>query len=92
MAVELRNWLESRIEINLPISELMRGASLDQLTVTVCQAIGDAASGVNDYAPTAGDEPITGDKVISLLEQVPDMADDEVDRLLDQMLRQQSDG
>lgn len=93
MAVEMRNWIESQIEISLPISALMRNATLDHLTQTVCEIISPDAT---TPTPAAGFDMTTdqsddtsGDDADALLQQLPDMADQEVDRLLSQMLRQQ---
>ena len=92
MAVEMRNWIESQIEINLPISVLMRSGGLDQLTETVCGLI-TGADGLRQ-APAAEPEPdtITADQADSLLEELPELGDDQVTQLLSQMLRQQDNG
>ena len=39
MAVELRNWIESRLEISLPISALMRSQSLTELIACISDAL-----------------------------------------------------
>ncbi len=92
MAVEMRNWVESQITINLPISELMRSASLDHLTQTVCDIIGDDPSPSTGTSMSGPAEAISSGEAESLLDELPAMADDAVSRLLIQMLRQQSDG
>ncbi len=43
MAVELRNWIEGELRVNLPIAELMQGPSVDRLTdVLLVQLTSDA--------------------------------------------------
>ena len=87
MAVEMRNWIESQIEINLPISALMRSAGLDQLTESVCEIVTGGASnaGVEDSEP----ETISSDAAGELLDELPELSDDKVSELLSQMLRDQ---
>jgi amino acid adenylation domain-containing protein len=41
MAVELRNWIESRLRINLPIVELVRGPSLNHVAERLSERIGE---------------------------------------------------
>ena len=84
MAVELRNWIECQIEINLPISELMRSASLEHLTQTVCEIIDG-----QDPDHKALPDTINGEKAEDLLQEFSDLDDDQVSDLLAQMLRQQ---
>jgi acyl transferase domain-containing protein/NADP-dependent 3-hydroxy acid dehydrogenase YdfG/acyl carrier protein len=93
MAVEMRNWIESQIEINLPISVLMRSAGLDQLTATVCELI-SGADGSSAQLPAVESEQdtITADEADSLLTELPELGDDQVAQLLSQMLRQQDNG
>ncbi len=93
MAVEMRNWIESQIEINLPISVLMRSAGLDQLTETVCELIiGAEGSAVQPPATESEQDTITADQADSLLDKLPDLGDEQVSQLLSQMLRQQDNG
>ena len=92
MAVEMRNWIESQIAINLPISTLMKSTSLDQLTQTLCEIIGQAESTLDDSPSSIRTEMIPSNDAESLLNDLPAMSDDEVSRLLSQMLRQQDDG
>ncbi|MCA9134759.1 MAG: KR domain-containing protein, partial [Planctomycetales bacterium] len=44
MAVELRNWIESQLQIHVPISALMRRDSLRQVVLGLCQAVEDTAT------------------------------------------------
>ncbi|NNE00359.1 MAG: SDR family NAD(P)-dependent oxidoreductase, partial [Pirellulaceae bacterium] len=90
MAVEMRNWVESQVEINLPISSLMRSSGLDSLTQTVAEALQDQQS--VGIAPTSDDHAITSHRAETLLDELPELSDNEVSELLSQMLRQQQDG
>ncbi len=44
MAVELRNWIEGHMEVNLPISALMKSQSLSGLIAQIADGIGDSSS------------------------------------------------
>ncbi len=93
MAVEMRNWIESQIELNLPISVLMRSGGLDQLTQHVCENVsGPEDAAANNSDPESSDRAITAEQADTLLEELPELADDQVSKLLAQMLRQQEDG
>lgn len=97
MAVELRNWIESHIEINLPISTLMRSSCFAELVGTICEAIesnpiGHEAGIPHDSsteAPLQSAASLTQQEAQSLLEQLPDLDDESVNQLLVQMLREQ---
>ena len=52
MAVELRNWLDSKFDVALPAVEVMRGPSIDQLSATVLRVL--AHAGGDTEAPAAG--------------------------------------
>jgi acyl carrier protein len=93
MAVELRNWIESQIKIALPISQLMRNASLGDLVETVCGIVADASA---TSRALAGQEPasesnatIDSAEAKDLLEALPQLPQEEVAVLLAQMLREQ---
>ena len=89
MAVEMRNWIESQIEINLPISALMRSAGLDQLTESVCQIV-QGGAGVVDTAEPAEDT-ISSQEADTLLDELPELSDDKVSELLAQMLKDKAE-
>ncbi len=94
MAVEMRNWIENQMEINLAISILMRSDSLGHLTSHICEAIaGDGGPLVSaDKEPAdSGIESssISGVQAEALLEQLPNLGTEEVSQLLGQMLREQ---
>lgn len=84
MAVEMRNWVESYLEIDLPISELMRSEGLDQ----VCESI-TARLPLSENASVSQHKQCEGnDESVRLLEQLPTMSDEQVDQLLSQMLNE----
>ncbi|PAY17352.1 polyketide synthase [Rhodopirellula sp. SM50] len=89
MAVEMRNWIESRLEIDLPISELMRSESLREVCRNVSTIIDASTSQPNPAATTdaeTGDQETSGVTAAELLEQLPAMSDANVDALLAQLL------
>lgn len=94
MAVEMRNWIEAKMEIGLPIAALMRSASLDELIAKTCEIIGDshqstmAQDNLTHDVPTSL-SPISGQQASDLLEQLPSLADGEVSQLLERLLRGQ---
>ncbi|MBX3422781.1 MAG: SDR family NAD(P)-dependent oxidoreductase [Pirellulaceae bacterium] len=69
MAVELRNWIESQLEITLPISALMRGHSLgeliDQIAAMIVGSNSSAPSTVSPRSPMQSTEQVA--KLSSLL-------------------------
>ena len=89
MAVELRNWIESRLEINLSIADLMRGEGLNQVCHAICEVI-------DGNAPSS--EPIERDTLDpdnssnELLNQLSDMTDETVDALLAQLIDESQSG
>jgi acyl carrier protein len=76
MAVEIRNWIESRLEIDLPISDLMRSESLSEVCQKVTRIVDASLKVPKDSDPE------------DLLEQLPEMSDETVDTLLAQMLNE----
>lgn len=95
MAVEMRNWIESQMEISLPISALMRSESLGHLTEHVCDCIaaGVGISGENSAEDPASDgEPMTTAEAEELLDELPNLPANEVSQLLGQLLREQGPG
>lgn len=98
MAVEMRNWIETQMEINLPISALMRSESLEQVVGIISDTIGEAGDSIDTASPeepaaqtnaeTTGASETTSDAE-QLLQQLPNLGNDEVDDLLSQLLREQ---
>ncbi len=93
MAVEMRNWLESLLEINFPISSLMGGENIKQLTELVLGVFNKAdekelpAAAEEAAAPTS--ETIPDTQAENLLRQLPNLGSEDVSRLLGQLLREQ---
>jgi aryl carrier-like protein len=96
MAVELRNWIESQIRVGLPIAQLMRDTTLDDLVDLTCESVVDdqtipsdvdLSSTVDDVADRADPQPSADAK--DLLDALPGMSADEVTTLLSQLLREQ---
>ena len=90
MAVEMRNWIESQTGVNLPISSLMRSVGLEDLTAIVSQAVGGPDEASSDSEDVQ--ESMSAEQADALLEELPDLDDDQVSRLLGEMLRQQEGG
>jgi acyl transferase domain-containing protein/NADPH-dependent curcumin reductase CurA/acyl carrier protein len=98
MAVEMRNWIETQMEISLPIASLMRSASLVELVNTICQIIGDSSEGeltkgpslTKSLAPGMVNKNVPSDftarQASELLDQLPSMGDAEVAEMLARML------
>lgn len=53
MAVELRNWIEGHMEVNLPISALMKSQSLGGLIAQISDGIGENGSSVGSSSSDA---------------------------------------
>jgi NADPH:quinone reductase-like Zn-dependent oxidoreductase/acyl carrier protein len=77
MAVELRNWIEQQLHINVPIIELMRGSSLSSLIEQLFSAIRD---------PQSANGPSGGRSAEDLLAKIDEMADEDVDAMLAALL------
>jgi acyl carrier protein len=92
MAVELRNWIESKIKISLPISQLMRDGSLSDLVVAVGELVEEGSAAVEEAKESAESQDesrIDSGEAQSLLETLPQLPPEEVSLLLAQMLREQ---
>jgi acyl transferase domain-containing protein/NAD(P)-dependent dehydrogenase (short-subunit alcohol dehydrogenase family)/acyl carrier protein len=89
MAVELRNWIEQELRINMPIMELMRSSSLARLTDQLLeQCANGSLNGVARDELTLPTEPVPAD---DLLAKVAEMSDEEVDALLMSLLNKSGD-
>ncbi|MCC9602830.1 type I polyketide synthase [Stieleria sp. JC731] len=82
MAVEMRNWIESRLQIDMPIADLMRAEGLNDLALKALTAF----NGGVDEVPSS--ETTTQE----LLDQLPSMSDESVDELLAKMLSESEGG
>ena len=76
MAVEIRNWIESRLEIDLPISDLMRSESLSEVCQKVTRIVDSSLKNQEDA------------NAVDLLDRLPEMSDASVETLLAQMLNE----
>ncbi len=91
MAVELRNWIESQIQVALPIARLMRDTSLADLVELICERVAEESAADRQLPSNAEADAsrIDSADAIGLLESLPGMAADEVATLLTQLLREQ---
>jgi acyl carrier protein len=101
MAVELRNWIEDELQINLPIVELMRSPTLARLADALQEKLaesdtpagapaagnGEAVEQTNGHVPTE-----LGAAPQELLARVGEMSGEEVDSLLAELLKEKEGG
>ncbi|MDR3637143.1 MAG: SDR family NAD(P)-dependent oxidoreductase, partial [Isosphaeraceae bacterium] len=89
MAVELRNWIEGELRVNLPIAELMRSPSVSRLAVLLAEQLapGDAP----DRNGTAHATDLDAAPA-ELLSRVDDLSGDQVDALLTALLEARGNG
>ncbi|MEO1616255.1 MAG: SDR family NAD(P)-dependent oxidoreductase [Planctomycetota bacterium] len=83
MAVEMRNWVENQLQIDLPIATLMRGNGLEEICQTIACAFGSADEKESKQTTTADAEP---NETAELLDRLSEMSDDDVDALLSEMM------
>jgi NADPH:quinone reductase-like Zn-dependent oxidoreductase/acyl carrier protein/NADP-dependent 3-hydroxy acid dehydrogenase YdfG len=94
MAVELRNWIEQELHINVPIMELMRSSSLARLTDLLLEQCangstnGAARDEVKLPAESASSEELPAE---DLLAKVAELSDDDVNALLMSLLNKSGD-
>jgi polyketide synthase 12/epothilone polyketide synthase D len=83
MAVELRNWIESELEINLPIVDLMRSPSLSDLTDVLLEHFGSGLpkEGANGHIGVAAEAPQA-----RALGRIDRLSAEEVDAMLTALL------
>jgi acyl transferase domain-containing protein/NADPH:quinone reductase-like Zn-dependent oxidoreductase/acyl carrier protein len=86
MAVELRNWIEQELRINLPIMELMRSPSLSRLTDSLREQSSNGAAREAAKVQAEPEPVAAGD----LLAKIEDMDDEDVDALLTALLADKS--
>ena len=97
MAVELRNWLERKWGVDMPVSGVMRSASVQSLAEAVSSLLeqGTAVSEyadpdvVSDRSAWAGATAGATDASIAV-DAVASMSDDDVNLLLNKLLRDES--
>jgi NADPH:quinone reductase-like Zn-dependent oxidoreductase/aryl carrier-like protein len=85
MAVELRNWIEGELQVNLPVVELMRSPSLSRLAELLAERFQ-----TGDEARIASSE-IQADAPEALLERLEDLSGEQVDALLSVLLQDRND-
>ncbi len=89
MAVELRNWIESELRVNLPIVELMRSPSLSGLARLLGEQMANGSPSNGHAAGQA--QPRNGNSATAegaddLLARLEDLPDEQVDELLTALL------
>jgi aryl carrier-like protein len=101
MAVELRNWIEGELAVNLPIVELMRSPSMSCLIDLLLERI---SHGAEAAAPEAGGNGVPKAQINGrgpaplaaapeeLLDHVEELSGEQVDALLASLLNEQNDG
>jgi acyl transferase domain-containing protein/aryl carrier-like protein len=97
MAVELRNWIEGELAVNLPIVELMRSPSLTRLTGILLPLI---ANGEQATATSANGSQVESDARLggsrltpeALLPKVDQLSTEQVDALLTTLLQEKDMG
>jgi polyketide synthase 12/epothilone polyketide synthase D len=88
MAVELRNWIEQELHVNLPIMELMRSPGLSPLTDLLLDLLAgeDGVSMPSTTEQKNGHEAAAGAKPEELLAKLDEMPSEDVDALLTTLL------
>jgi len=101
MAVELRNWIEGELRVDLPVMELMEGISITRLSKLLLDHLLKSASstapdssGVDvpkQPKSTNGQSrhPISKETAEQVLGELETLSDDEVDSLLSSMLTEE---
>jgi acyl transferase domain-containing protein/aryl carrier-like protein len=103
MAVELRNWIEVELRINLPVVELMRSPSLSLLAELLAGRFSTGEGGSTpapEAAPAGGvprDEPATARAPLeaapeALLQRLGDLSGEQIDALLASLLQDSNNG
>ncbi len=88
MTVELKNRIEQEAGVNLPIMEIMRGPSLEEMSAMVLRQLeGDTTS--NDGQPVADEAvvatPDDEQSVESLLDRIDEMSEEEIEAAMQQL-------
>jgi aryl carrier-like protein len=103
MAVELRNWIESELQVSLPIVELMRSPGLTRLAALVAERLQTGSEDRSGGLEHQRAEPAEPDPLDvspppldaapeALLERLADLSGDQVDVLLAALLQQGNAG
>ncbi len=94
MAVELRNWIEQELRINMPIMELMRSSSLARLTDQLLeQSANGSANGLVRDEPNLPTELVPAEPIPNddLMAKIAEMSDEDVDAMLMSLLNKSGD-
>jgi polyketide synthase 12/epothilone polyketide synthase D len=95
MAVELRNWIEGELHVNLPIVELMRSPSLSSLTALLLEqleqsdepAAAPASADLNDVVRMNSHDPsLLAASPAELLDKIDTLSGEQIDSLLTTLL------
>ena len=82
MAVELKNRVESDLEMNIPVTALLQGPSVAQLAQVLLEQLA-TEEGVH---PTTSSSTESGTDETHLQEQIDELSDEEVDEMLSTMV------
>ncbi|MEM9588789.1 MAG: SDR family NAD(P)-dependent oxidoreductase, partial [Planctomycetota bacterium] len=86
MAVELRNWMDHRLKVAVPISEMMGASSIDRLSSFVSTMMMDQQPPGDDVHSTAGaNSPPQPSSEERMLAEIETMDEAQLDRLLMEM-------
>ena len=91
MAVELRNWVEGQLHVDLPVVQLMRSPGLSQLIKTLCDQFAQNDTGNSQHA--VAQQPTVAkleDSPERLLANIGHLSSDEVDQMLATLLEEES--
>ncbi|MGM0488484.1 MAG: SDR family NAD(P)-dependent oxidoreductase [Planctomycetota bacterium] len=90
MAVELSNWIESQLRIDVPVVQLMRSPGLAQLGKTLCDGLAQAPGGSSPSEAEAEEDTISNllADPQQLLTNIDDMSSSKVDQLLTTLLQE----
>lgn len=91
MAVELRNWIESQLRVDLPVVQLMRSPSLNVLTEAICDGLQEAAARLPEAVEAESGVESTRRATGLSPADVERMSSQEVDRWLEALLKEQED-
>ena len=85
MAVELKNRVETDLELKIPVTALLQGPTLSQLATLLLDQLAPQA------APGEAVLPITGrEDEAEVLANLDDLSDEEVDTMLQELLEEES--
>ena len=84
MSIEIKNWVESELRLNLSTVELMKGPTIDRLVKLLLKPLDDGrnASAASVTAAVVAKQ-FAGPQREELISMVDELSDDEVDALLD---------